>query len=129
MRLGIVTGRVVLSVGAPELTGATLLVAEPVTAANLAARNGVGGGRPLVVVDHLGAGPGDIIGIVEGSEAANAYYPRVAPVDAYCALIVRDYEYGLPGSRPRRSAASARRAEAGAPPAGTEAGATGEGPR
>lgn len=93
MRLGVVTGRVVLSVAAAELAGATLLVAEPVTAANLAARSGAGGGRPLVVADHLGAGPGDIIGIVEGSEAANAYYPSVAPVDAYCALIVRDYEF------------------------------------
>lgn len=97
MRLGIVTGRVVLSLAAPELAGATLLVAEPVTAANLAARNGAGGGRPLVVVDHLGAGTGDLIGMVEGSEAANAYYPRSAPVDAYCALIVRNYVFEPPG--------------------------------
>ncbi len=107
MRLGIVRGRVVLSVAAPGLPGAAFLVVEPVTAANLAARNGEGGGRPLVVADHLGAGSGDLIGIVEGSEATNAYYPRVAaPVDAYCALIVRDYEFEPPAE------------------AGTEAGAT-----
>lgn len=96
MRVGVVRGRVVLSVSAPGLQGAALLVVEPVTAANLAARNGEGGGRSLVAVDYLGAGPGDLVGIVEGSEAANAYHPGVAPVDAYCALVVREYEFEPP---------------------------------
>lgn len=92
-----VRGHVVLSVAAPELRGTTLLVVEPVTAGNLAARNGAGGGRSLVVADHLSPNVGEMIGIVEGSEAANAYYPRTAPVDAYSALIVRDYEFVPPG--------------------------------
>ncbi len=96
MRLGVVRGRVVLGLSEPGLQGAALLVVEPVTAANLGARNGEGGGRSLVAVDYLGAGPGDLVGVVEGSEAANAYYPAMAPVDAYCALIVRDYEFKPP---------------------------------
>ena len=76
--------------------GTTLLLVEPVTAENLEARNGSGGGRSLVVADHLSPGEGELIGIVEGSEAANAYYPGTAPVDAYCALVVRDYEFRPP---------------------------------
>ncbi len=90
-------GHVVLSVAVPALRGTTLLVVEPVTSGNLEARNGEGGGRALVVADHLSPDTGEMIGIVEGSEAANAYYPETAPVDAYCALIVRDYEFEPPG--------------------------------
>ena len=89
-------GKVVLNVAADALRGTSLLLVEPVTAVNLAARNGVGGGKSLVVADRLSAGQGEMIGIVEGREAANAYYPGVAPVDAYCALIVRDYVFEPP---------------------------------
>jgi microcompartment protein CcmK/EutM len=119
VRLGIVRGRVVLSVAAPGLPGGALLVVEPVTAENLSARNGEGGGRPLIVADHLGGGDGDLVGIVEGSEAANAYHPGLVPVDAYCALIVRDYEF-----RPAGEAGTERPTEAG-----TAAGPTDEGQR
>jgi microcompartment protein CcmK/EutM len=96
VRLGIVRGQVVLSLAAPALVGTTLLLVEPVTAENLEARNTNGGGRSLVVADHLSPGEGALIGIVEGAEAANAYYPGTAPVDAYCALVVRDYEFRPP---------------------------------
>ncbi len=96
MRLGIVRGKVVLNVAVPVLRGASLLLVEPVTAGNLAARNGAGGGRSLVVLDHLNAADGEMIGIVEGSEAGNAFYPQPAAIDAYCALIVRDYEFRPP---------------------------------
>ena len=102
MRLGIVRGQVVLSLAAPALAGTTLLLVEPVTAENLEARNGEGGGRPLVVADRLSPGEGALIGIVEGAEAANAYYPGTAPVDAYCALVVRDYEFRPPAAGPSR---------------------------
>jgi microcompartment protein CcmK/EutM len=98
VRLGIVRGQVVLSLAAPALAGTTLLLVEPVTAENLEARNGNGGGRPLVVADRLSPGEGALIGIVEGAEAANAYYPGTAPVDAYCALVVRDYEFRPPAA-------------------------------
>ena len=102
MRLGIVRGQVVLSLAAPGLVGTTFLLVEPVTAENLEARNRNGGGRSLVVADHLSPGEGELIGIVEGAEAANAYYPRTAPVDAYCALVVRDYEFRSPTTESSR---------------------------
>ena len=95
MRLGIVRGQVVLSRGLPAFEGTTLLLVEPVTASNLAARNGEGGGRTLVVADKLSPATGQMIGIVEGSEAAQPF-PAPTPVDAYCALIVNDYTFQPP---------------------------------
>ena len=100
MRLGYVRGSVVLSPALPSLVGTRLLLVEPVTAEHLEARDGLGGGRPLVVADHLGPGEGALIGFVEGAEAANAYHPGVAPVDAYCALVVSDYEFASPATSP-----------------------------
>lgn len=96
MRLGIVRGQVVLSAAVPELQGTRLLVVEPVTAANLAAGNRRGGGKALIVADHLAPGLGQTIGFSEGREAANPYHPGKAPVDAYCALIVDGVDFRPP---------------------------------
>jgi microcompartment protein CcmK/EutM len=103
VRLGIVRGRVVLSKAIPELRGSMLLLVEPVTAANLAARNGEGGGKTLVVADKLGPATGQMIGIVEGSEAAQPF-PVPTAVDAYCALIVNTYTFEPPGAGARPAA-------------------------
>lgn len=102
MRLGVVRGRVVLSLAVPALRGTRLLLVEPVTAGNLAAGNGRGGGKTLVVADHLAPAQGQLVGFVEGREAANPYGPAGAPVDAYCALIVKTADY-----RPLAAAAAA----------------------
>ena len=51
MRLGIVAGTSCCR-GRSCVRGTTLLLVEPVTAANLAARNGQGGGKTLVVADQ-----------------------------------------------------------------------------
>jgi microcompartment protein CcmK/EutM len=106
MRLGIVRGQVVLNSAVPELLGTRLLLVEPVTAPNLAASNGLGGGKTLVVADHLAPGLGQTVGFVEGREAANPYWPGKAPVDAYCALVVDGVDFrppaqdgSLPGGR------------------------------
>ena len=88
MRLGIVRGHVTLTPAVPELLGLTLVVLEPVTMKNLAAKNGLGGGKSLVAVDALGAGKGQMVAFTEGTEAANPYWPARVPVDAYCTLIV-----------------------------------------
>ncbi len=96
MRLGVVRGRVVLSLCVPQLKGLRLVMLEPVTADNLAARNGSGGGKALVAVDTLGAGASQMVGFVEGREAANPFWPGKAPVDAYCALVVDDYTFRPP---------------------------------
>jgi len=101
VRLGIVRGHVVLSLAVPSLAGTRLLIVEPVTAEHLAAGDGRGGGKMLVVADHLAPGVGETIGFVEGREAANPYGRAGAPVDAYCALIVKATDYHpLPASEP-----------------------------
>ena len=96
MRLGYVRGQVVLSLCVPALCGTRLLIVEPVNAVNLAAKNGKGGGKALVVADHLGPAEGQMVGFVEGREAANPYYPSSVPVDAYCACIVENIDFKPP---------------------------------
>jgi len=88
MRLGIVRGSVTLSPAIPELAGLTLLVLEPVTSENFVAKNGLAGGKSLVAVDALGAAKGQMVAFTEGREAANPFWPKQIPVDAYCTLIV-----------------------------------------
>jgi microcompartment protein CcmK/EutM len=99
MRLGIVRGNVVLNRAVPSLAGTRLLVVEPVTARALAAASGEGGGKSLIVADHLAPRDGQMIAFVEGREAANPYGPEGAPVDAYCALIVTNVDFPSPVSR------------------------------
>jgi carbon dioxide concentrating mechanism protein CcmL len=103
MRLGIVRGKVVLSFSDPSLAGTRLLIVEPVTSKGLAARDGSGGGKQLIVADHLGPGEGQMIAFVEGREAANPYWPRRAPVDAYCSLLVDGVNYNPPGAGNKKS--------------------------
>ena len=100
MRLGIVRGCVVLSSALPSLRGTRLLLVEPVTAEGLERGDGSGGGKMLVVADHLAPAEGQMIGFVEGREAANPYGRAGAPVDAYCALIVKATDY-RPGTGDR----------------------------
>ena len=88
MRLGIVRGHVTLTPVVPQLLGLTLVVLEPVTMVNLRAKNGLGGGKSLVAVDALGAAKGQMVAFTEGAEAANPFWPKKVPVDAYCTLIV-----------------------------------------
>jgi microcompartment protein CcmK/EutM len=106
MRLGIVRGHVVLNSCVPSLCGSRLLVVEPITAENLQARNGSGGGKPLIVADHLAPAVGQIIAFTEGAEAANAYWPEQVPVDAYCALIAQHYEFTPPRPAEKESLSS-----------------------
>ena len=96
MRLGIVRGHVVLNTAVEELRGIRLLVVEPVSAENLAKNDGSGGGKALIVADHLGPGMGQMIAFTEGSEASNPYWPQKVPVDAYCAMIVNSVDYRPP---------------------------------
>ena len=93
MRLGIVRGRLTLSMAVPALRGQTLVLVEPVTMNNLRAGNGLGGGKTLVAVDQLGTAEGQLVAFTEGREAANPFWPDPVPVDAYCALIVDAVEY------------------------------------
>jgi ethanolamine utilization protein EutN len=88
MRLGIVRGHLTLTPAVEAYRGRTLVVLEPVTAENLRARNGLGGGKALIAIDELGAANGQMVAFTEGREAANPFWPSPVPVDAYCSLIV-----------------------------------------
>lgn len=94
MRLGFVRGHVTLSPAVPELLGKTLVVVEPITTANLIAENGLASGKSLVAVDALGAAKGQMVAFTEGREAANPFWPKQVPVDAYCTLIVDSIAFG-----------------------------------
>lgn len=96
MRLGVVRGNVVLSMAVPSLNGTRFLIVEPVTSLALAAQDGTGGGKQLVVADHLAPAEGQMIAFVEGREAANPYWPGRAPVDAYSSLLVDTVDYHPP---------------------------------
>ncbi len=96
MRLGGVIGRVTLSRVVPELTGARWLIVSPFTRENFAqgADQVVAPNREpsLVVYDNLGGGVGQIIGFVEGREAA-CPFDKPTPVDAINAALVDEIFY------------------------------------
>lgn len=91
MRLGKVIGRVTLSRVVPELVGARWLVVNPCNRQQFPngteAHAGMTSEPSLVVYDNLGGGVGDLIGFVEGREAAQPLNPP-APIDAIHAALV-----------------------------------------
>ena len=96
MKFGIVTGRVTFSKVDPSIADTRFLIVEPVTAGNLAARNGKGGGRELIAADQLGPRMGQLVGYVEGREGDSPWHPRRAPVDAYISFIAEGVEFHPP---------------------------------
>ena len=87
MRIGEVIGRVTLSRLHPQLRGGRFLIALPMPLSALT-DDSPGRGEELVVYDNLGAGPGSLIGVSEGREAANPFGKNKTPVDAYCACLI-----------------------------------------
>ena len=92
MRLAYVRGTVTINPRVDALNGRRLVVLEPVTMDNLRARNGRGGGKALIAVDELGAHEGQLVAFTEGREAANPFWPQNAPVDAYCAMLIDQFD-------------------------------------
>lgn len=76
MQLARVIGEVVSSVKDANLSGATLLVLQPILA------SGEPAGRTLVALDSVGAGVGEHVFFVRGREAAFPFYPAEPPTDA-----------------------------------------------
>ena len=76
MQLARVIGEVVATVKDANLAGTTLLVLQPITA------SGENAGRTLVALDSVGAGTGEHVFFVRGSEAAFPFYPAEPPTDA-----------------------------------------------
>lgn len=96
MRLGKVIGRVTLSRTVPELTGARWLLVSPFNRQSFPQGNeappGLTAEPTLVIYDNLGGGVGDVVGFVEGREAAQPLQP-LAAVDAINAALVDTVHY------------------------------------
>jgi ethanolamine utilization protein EutN len=86
MRIAEVIGKVTLSRWHPAITGYRWLIGVPFSLQAL--QSGTPDGEDLVILDELGAGLGERIGISEGVEAAVPFLPSKKPVDAYCACIL-----------------------------------------
>ena len=87
MRIAEVIGRVTLSRSHPNLKAARYLVALSMPLEALL-ENSTKRGEEVIVFDELGAGPGALIGLSEGREAANPFGKTKVPVDAYCACLL-----------------------------------------
>lgn len=93
MRIAEVIGRVTLSRGLPSLRSGRFVLVLPMTFEALTEGSRMRG-EDLVVYDNLGAGPGALIGLSEGREAANPFHPEKAPVDAFCACLLDEIDLG-----------------------------------
>ncbi len=87
MRIAEVVGRVTLSKAHPNLRNARFVIALPMPRDALV-QGSPARGEDVVVFDQLGAGPGALIGLSEGREAANPFGKDKTPVDAYCACLL-----------------------------------------
>ena len=88
MLLARVVGTVVATRKDSGLTGATLLLIQPLRTDNTSA------GRPLVAVDSVGAGAGEAVFYVRGREACFPFLPREVPADAAIVGIVDHWNTG-----------------------------------
>lgn len=86
MRIAEVIGTVTLSRCHPAIAGFRWVVGVPFSLKALQA--GKPDGEDFVILDELGAGQGQMIGVSEGVEAMMPFQPERKPVDAYCACIL-----------------------------------------
>jgi len=86
MQLARVIGDVVATRKDSNLTGTKLLLIQPLTPQRESA------GRPLVVVDSVGAGVGEEVFFVRGKEASYPFHPVEPPVDAAIVGIVDHWD-------------------------------------
>ena len=93
MQLAKVIGDVVATRKDESLVGIKLLVIRPLTPDRERA------GRPLVAVDAVGAGVGDVVFFVRGKEASFPFHPTEPPVDAGIVGIVDHWDYADRASR------------------------------
>ncbi len=87
MRIAEVIGRVTMSRQHPSLKGGRFVIALPMPEEALV-DGSANRGEEVIVFDSLGAGPGALIGLSEGREAANPFGKTKVPIDAYCALMI-----------------------------------------
>ena len=87
MRIAEVIGRVTMSRIHPALRGGRFVIALPMPLEALV-EDSPRRGEEVIAFDDLGAGPGSLIGLSEGREAANPFGKVKTPVDAYCACLI-----------------------------------------
>jgi microcompartment protein CcmK/EutM len=87
MRIAEVIGTVTLSRWHPTLTGFRWIIGVPYSLKALKEQQAADG-EDVVILDPLGAGHGQKIGVSEGGEAAVPFAPEKKPLDAYCACIL-----------------------------------------
>jgi len=88
LRIAQVIGRVTLNIQDPSYKGGRWLLANPLDATQFT----------LVTYDDLGAGEGDIVGVVEGAEAT-APFDFPIPIDAITVAIFDTLTYVPPVNR------------------------------
>jgi ethanolamine utilization protein EutN len=87
MRIAEVIGTVTLSRCHPSIQGYRWVIGVPFSLQAMQSQTAPDG-EDLVILDELGAGLGQKIGVSEGVEAAMPFYPNKKPVDAYCACVL-----------------------------------------
>ncbi len=96
MKLGVVLGRVTLSLSEASLAGGRFLLVSPFTREHyqhgLETPAGLSKDPSLVIYDNLGANVGQTVGYVEGREAAQPF-EQPTPVDAMNAALVDEVYY------------------------------------
>jgi microcompartment protein CcmK/EutM len=93
MRIAKVIGTVTLSRCHPALQRYRWIVGVPYSLKALQA-DAAPDGEDVVVLDELGAGNGQMIGVSEGVEAQMPFHPDKKPLDAYCACILDSITVG-----------------------------------
>jgi microcompartment protein CcmK/EutM len=86
VHLAHVVGNVVATIKDHKLEGLKLLLIQPL------APTGVPAGRVLVAVDSIGAGAGERVFFVRGTEASFPFDPLQPPVDAAVVGIVDEWD-------------------------------------
>jgi len=99
MRIAQVIGRITLNVQDPSFKGGRWLMCNPVDAKDFNTACNVppphSSQMSLVAYDNIGAGEGDIVGIVEGTEAT-APFDHDIPIDAITVAIFDSLHYQPP---------------------------------
>lgn len=92
MRIAKVIGKVVFSRKLDEVLPGNYLVVRTCNRGTLAGKN-EGNPETPVIYDSLAAREGDIVGMVEGREAAAPFYPQKVPYECYCASILDSVDF------------------------------------
>ncbi len=93
MRIAEVIGRVTMARLHPSLRGGRFVIALPMPLEALT-EGSPRRGEEVIAYDDLGAGPGALIGLSEGREAANPFGKTKTPIDAFCACLLDQVHVG-----------------------------------